>query len=74
MTKFDYNSLIGKHLNDPACTADSVDWYCRWPQVDEEGIIVAIWDGDTIPDNAILLDNGLNVVDGSNGFDAFRLE
>jgi len=61
--------LIGKHISSPEVD-NLID---RWPEVDHDGIITAILDGDCIPDNALLID-GFNddgepiIVDGTAGF------
>ena len=63
-----YRYLIGRPLSE---VPDVM--YDRWPEVDHDGIITAILDGDCIPDNALLID-GFNdegepiIVDGTAGF------
>ena len=64
----EYKHLIGKHLSE---VPDVM--YDRWPEVDHDGIITAILDGDCIPEDAVLID-GFNdegepiIVDGTAGF------
>lgn len=68
--------VVGHHLNSKA--AQSVDWSGRWPQVNERGIIVAVHDGDCIPDSMKMVDwssskprGGSPIeVDGNTGFEA----
>lgn len=63
------DNLIGKTMDE---TRDA-DWLQHWPVIDENGVILDIVDGDSIPDDATLVDwrDGKPVeVDGSYGFDA----
>ena len=63
-----YRYLIGRPLSE---VPDVM--YDRWPEVDHDGIITAILDGDCIPEDAVLID-GFNdegepiIVDGTAGF------
>ena len=68
--------LLGKHINSPE--SKSADWTGEWPIIDSAGIITGSYDGDCVPDNAILVDwnsnnpdnAGYTVVSGENGFEA----
>ena len=67
--------IIGKHIN--SRIAKSQDWYSIWPAVNNDGIILSIYDGDAIPDDAILVDWSTRgrgghpiIVNGDNGFEA----
>lgn len=64
-----WNNVIGKTMDE---TKD-LDWASRYPEITEQGVIVAIHDADALPDGAVLVDwhNGqATVPDGANGFDA----
>ena len=75
MNTTERKNLIGKHLMSKQ--AKATDWDGIWPEINDDGIITDILDGDCIPDDAILVDWSSNtkrghavVVDGSNGFEA----
>ena len=65
--------LIGQHMDSKQ--AQSADWAGYWPEVDSDGIITAILDGDCIPEDAVMI-NGFNpdgspiITDGDYGFEA----
>ena len=71
---FNNKSVIGHHITSDV--SKSQDWYGRWPEIDSDGIIVDVHDGDCIPYNAILVDwdNGIVEVDGDTGFEAIMLK
>ena len=71
--KTELEKLIGKHFESP--DASKMDWAGYWPEVDSDGIITAILDGDCIPEDAVMI-NGFNpdgtpiITDGDYGFEA----
>ncbi len=68
--KENLEQLIGTHIS---TAIDNHDWQGYWPEVDSDGIITAILDGDCIPEDAIPVDwdgKQLVRVDGDYGFDA----
>lgn len=75
MDDSDFDKLVGKHITDKI--VEEMDWYTRWPEIDNRGYITGHYHGDSIPDNATLVNwssknkqGHVIVVDGMNGFDA----
>jgi hypothetical protein len=62
-------AAIGKHIS----KSKSLDWFGYWPEVDEDMNVIAILDGDSIPEGATLLWEDGTETDGQHGFDAVRL-
>ncbi len=70
-----YEQFIGKHITDSDVKA--IDWYSRFPEIDERGYITGIYDGDAIPENATLVNwsspnkrGHIIKTDGNYGFEA----
>ena len=70
MSNTKLKKLIGHHMNSPEAQIDCNGF---WPGVDCDGIINGWFDGDSIPDDAIMADwdgRKLIIVDGNSGFGA----
>lgn len=46
--KTNWNNVIGKTMGE----TNKLDWFGRYPEITEQGIIVAIHDADAIPPNS----------------------
>lgn len=72
MSASDYEQYIGKHITETPNQWDGV-----WPEINERGYVTGVFAGDSIPDDATLVDwssknkrGHVVVVDGMNGFEA----
>lgn len=64
----DISSVIGKTLDE---TKD-MDWFGFWPELDDDDVIVAVCEGEEIPDDALLFYADGTPTDGDHGFDYFK--
>lgn len=63
-------TAIGTHIS---TAINNYDWQGYWPEVDNDGYITAILDGDSIPDDAVMVNwDGKRLIetDGQHGFEA----